>query len=307
MSNTHFGEHMDCANCKSAVDNPIVCISHSRGFHVPALKCETNVILFIQKGKMLINSDEYVGVTLTEGQFILQAIASRLELVALTDVECIYFPFNNPELFCHERYEHILHDIPKPAVYTPLKVVPELQCYLNGLKLYVSARKICRDLLSLKRKEFAYILSRCYTDDTLVSLLHPLTEYKNSFQYVVLQNHSRAKTVEDLAEICGYTVTTFRRIFRTLFGEPAYEWMLRKRKEMILNDLYSSTESISVICFKYGFESLSHFSNFCKKNFNASPRNLRSKENRVAPVEKKEINHAGGCSTPCFCPGRPIP
>lgn len=285
MSNTHFGEHMDCANCKSAVDNPIVCLSHSRGFHVPALKCETNVVLFIQKGEMLINSDEYVGVTLTEGEFILQAIASKLELLALTDVECIYYPFNNPELFCHERYEYIIHDVPKPSVYTPLKVVPELQCYLEGLLLYVCDKKICRDLLALKRKEFGYILSRCYSDEVLASLLHPLTVYKHSFQYAVLQNHTKAKTVEDLAEICGYTVTTFRRIFRTLFKEPAYEWMLRKRKEMILNDLYNSTESISMICFKYGFESLSHFSNFCKKSFKASPRNLRLKEKAVPSVK----------------------
>ena len=30
------------------------------------------------------------------------------------------------------------------------------------------------------------------------------------------------------------------------------------------------------ICYKYGFESLPHFSNFCKKNFGASPRSLRA-------------------------------
>ncbi|HRN13034.1 MAG TPA: AraC family transcriptional regulator, partial [Bacteroides uniformis] len=32
------------------------------------------------------------------------------------------------------------------------------------------------------------------------------------------------------------------------------------------------------ICFGHGFESLSHFSNFCKKSFGDSPRNIRKKE-----------------------------
>lgn len=268
---------MDCANCLGAVDNPIVYVSHTCGFHVPALKCETNFILFIQKGRMLINSDEYVGVTLSEGEFILQSIASKVELRALTDVECIYFRFNNPELFCQDLYEHIIHDIPKPPSYKPLKICPELACYLDGLKFYVSDKKICRELLLLKRKEISFVLSRFYSGEDLVSLVHPLAVYKNSFKYSVIQNYAKARSVEDLAEICGYTVTTFRRIFRTLFNEPAYEWMLKKRKEKILNELYNSTKSVSEICFKNGFESLSHFSNFCKKAFNASPRNLRLK------------------------------
>lgn len=48
-----------------------------------------------------------------------------------------------------------------------------------------------------------------------------------------------------------------------------------RRKEGILDDLNNSEYSISEICYKYGFESLPHFSNFCKKSFGASPRNLR--------------------------------
>lgn len=283
MSSTHPNEQMDCANCLRVVDNPIVCVSHPCGFHVPALKCESNFLLFIQKGEMLIHSTEYPGVTLTQGEFILQAITSKLELLALTDVECIYFRFNNPELFCYERYEYIIHKVPGPLVYKPLKIVPELQVYLEGLKLYVSDKRVCRDLLSFKRKEIGFILGRYYSDDELSSLLHPLTEYKTSFHYCVLQHYSKAKTVEELAGMCGYTVTTFRRIFKTLFKEPAYEWMLKKRREEIQHDLYANAETISEICFKYGFESLSHFSNFCKKSFGESPRKLRMMKK---PVQK---------------------
>jgi len=138
--------------------------------------------------------------------------------------------------------------------------------------------KVCRDLLSLKRKELAFVLGYYYSDYDLSSLVHPLSKYVNSFQYFVIQNYKKVKTVEELAQLGGYTLSTFRRIFNNVFHEPVYEWMLARRKEGILDDLNNSEYSISEICYKYGFESLPHFSNFCKKSFGASPRNLRRQD-----------------------------
>lgn len=91
----------------------------------------------------------------------------------------------------------------------------------------------------------------------------------------LIQNYKKVKTVEELAQLGGYTISTFRRIFNSVFHEPVYEWMLARRKENVLDDLQNSECTISEICYKYGFESLPHFSNFCKKSFGASPRNLR--------------------------------
>ncbi len=54
--------------------------------------------------------------------------------------------------------------------------------------------------------------------------------------------------------------------------------MMKQRKESILYQLRYTDASISEICFGHGFESLSHFSNFCKKSFGDSPRNIRKKE-----------------------------
>lgn len=273
---TACGEKMDCPNCSRSIPNPIIHVSHKRGFHVPVQRCETNVIIFVQKGTVLVNSKEYAGTTLREGEFILQAIGSKIELLAMTDVDCIYFRFDTPELFCYERYEYIISKVSPPLINFPLKIVPEMSYYLNGVDTYMKGPKICRDLLAFKRKEIGFILGRYYSDYELASLLHPLSQYTTSFEYFILQNHMKVKTVEEFAQLGGYTVTTFRRIFKTLFKEPAYEWMLKKRKEEILNDLYHSNHSISEICYKYSFESLSHFSNFCKKFFDASPRNLRA-------------------------------
>ena len=270
------GVTMNCLECPKAVNNAIVHASHPRGFHKPAQKCEENLIIFLLKGEILVNSQEYAGTMIHAGEFILQAIGSKLEILVMADAECVCYSFNKPELFCEERYNHVMHKVTPPLIFSPLKIVPELLHFLEGSATYLSKEKICRELLSLKRKELAFILSSYYSDYELSTLVHPLSKYTTSFQYFVLENHAKVKTVEDFAQLGGYTVTTFRRIFNSVFHEPVYEWMMKRRKEGIIYDLRYTQATISEICYQYGFESLPHFSNFCKKNFGASPRSIRS-------------------------------
>ena len=97
----------DCLKCPKAVDNLILFASHSRGFHFIVPRCDNNIIMFLLKGEALINSKEYAGVTLHAGEFILQAIGSKYEVLATTDVECVCYRFSRPESFCEGRYRHI--------------------------------------------------------------------------------------------------------------------------------------------------------------------------------------------------------
>lgn len=268
----------DCQKCPKAVDNTIIYASHPRGFHLPAQKCEENIMIFLLKGEVLVNSQEYAGTTLRAGEFILQAIGSKYEILAMTDVECVCYRFAQPEFFCEGRYRYIAKEVPFPLILSPLKIRPELQFFLEASKAYLFEEKICKELLSFKQKELSFLLGHCYSDYELAMLVHPLSKYTDSFQYFVLKNHNKVKTVEELAKLGGYSITTFRRIFNSVFHQPVYEWMQERRKEGIIYDLQQTDASISEICYKYGFESLPHFSNFCKKNFGVSPRSLRHKK-----------------------------
>lgn len=215
---------------QKSVPNAIFHVYHRRGFHYPAQKCEENFILFLIKGEMLVNSREYAGTMLKAGEFMLQPISSKIEMLAMTDVECIYYQFNQPELFCDIRYNRIMKETDPPLIPSPLPIIPELQHFLESARTYLSEKKICRDLLSLKRKELAFILGYFYSDYDLASLVHPLSKYASSFECFVYQNYKKVKTVEEFAKLGGYSQTTFRRIFDNVFHEPVYEWMLSRRK-----------------------------------------------------------------------------
>ena len=161
----------DCQNCPKAVDNAIAHVIHPRGYHQPVRKCEENFILFLIRGEVLVNSQEYAGTMLRAGEFILQAIGSKFEMLAMTECECIYYRFIQPELFCDFRFNHIMKEVSSPLIYSPLKIIPELKYFLDGSKSYLSESKVCRDLLSLKRKELAFVLGYYYSDYDLAAIL----------------------------------------------------------------------------------------------------------------------------------------
>ena len=106
----------DCQICPKAVSNAITHVIYQRGFHKPAQRCEENFILFLIKGEMLVNSKEYAGTMLKEGEFILQAIDSTFEMLAMLECECIYYRFIQPELFCDSRFNHIMKDVSPPLI-----------------------------------------------------------------------------------------------------------------------------------------------------------------------------------------------
>lgn len=249
--------------------------SLQRGFHYPASKCEQNYMIFLMKGSLLVNSKEYAGTTLNKNQFILQAIGSKIEMLAMTDVEYIVYKFTDPYLVCEERYKKAIENSEAPLIYSPLEIVPPLENYLEGMSRFIRDELVCKDFMEMKQKELNFILNCYYSLRDLYTLYHPISSYTSGFQYFVMQNHNKVKTVEELAHLGGYSITTFRRMFRNLFDEPAYEWMLKQKRSGILEDLQQSDLSISDICNKYGFDTLSHFSNFCKSCFGNSPRALR--------------------------------
>lgn len=127
---------------------------------------------------------------------------------------------------------------------------------MNGSITYLKGDKVCRELLSLKRKELAFVLGYYYSDYDLASLVHPLSKYTNGFQCFVIQNYKKVKTVEELAQLGGYTISTFRRIFNSVFHEPVYEWMLARRKENVLDDL--QTQNVQSLKYAINMD-LSHY------------------------------------------------
>lgn len=275
---THCNRLTDCAQCLKASEGIFIYRKFLKGQHLPADKCTQNCILFMLSGELLINSQEYPGTTLHNDQFILQAIGSKIELLALTDVEYLVYWFNDLPHICEDRYRAIMQNAEAPLTYAPLTMALLLAHLMVGLTTYLDDKQLpCGPFLQLKAQEIIYLLTCYYPTPQLSDFFFPISKYTESFHYFVMQNYHKVKNVEEFAHLGGYTTTTFRRLFRNLYGVPVYEWILDKKREGILDDLRHTQMRITEISNQYGFDSLSHFAHFCKSSFGDSPRALRNR------------------------------
>jgi transcriptional regulator, AraC family len=239
------------------------------------------------KGELLVNSQEYPGTSLRDGQFILQAIGSKIELLALTEVEYIVYWFNELPQICESYYREILNTSEAPLTYTPLVMNYRLNRFITDLGEYLTEGISCGPFIDIKSQELVFLLTCYYPRPQLSNFFYPISTYTESFQYFIMQNYNKVKNVEEFAHLGGYTVTTFRRLFRNMYGVPVYEWILDKKREGILDDLQHTKERITDISTRYGFDSLSHFAHFCKASFGDSPRALRSRAAKGENISKK--------------------
>lgn len=145
---------------------------------------------------------------------------------------------------------------------------------------YLGEQMPCGAFIDLKCQELMYLIICYYPIPQLSKFFYPISSYTESFQYFVMQNYEKVKNVEEFAHLGGYTTTTFRRLFKNMYGVPVYEWILSKKREGILEDLQHTKQRITEISNRYGFDSLSHFAHFCKASFGDSPRALRTRAAR---------------------------
>lgn len=277
MIDTICQKFTDCASCAHSQKHLFKYRSLLKGMIFPKEKCSQNTIYFIVSGRVLVNSEEYPNTTIQDGQFILQPIGSRVEFRILETTECVIYFFESPQSHCNVRFLKGT-EIAKESPITPIVMTMcfPLRLYMSGLKMYLENELRCQEFLKAKQTELYFLLNCYYPLKELAAFYAPIYRYSKTFRYFVMQNYLKAKDVETFAQLGGYSVPTFRRLFKETFGEPAYQWMMKKKCQDILNDLTTTEMSISEICYKFGFESLSNFSHFCRANFGKSPRSVRS-------------------------------
>lgn len=176
-------KYTDCSSCSFYQRDIFKYRLYPKGYVIPQTRCMQNMVFFLVKGEIWLNSEEHPDTTFRGGQFVLQPIGSKVECKVLDYTECIIYLFERPQNICDNRFNKgisiVENERQQPIVMT---MIPPIQLFIEGMKQ-------CQD---------------------------------------------------------------------------------------IHNDLIMTELSISEICYKYGFESLSNFSHFCRANFGQSPRSIRS-------------------------------
>jgi AraC-like DNA-binding protein len=174
-------------------------------------------------------------------------------------------------------YKHEIPAFMKPSESKSFihKVVPHdiVKRFIESLYFYFDNPELVSDeLLELKIKELVLLLVQTKNAESIVSLFIDLFTPRNLSVKEIVNNHLFSDlSIEDLANLCNLSVSTFNRTFQTLFNDTPANYIKTKRLERARELLTISTLTASEIAFQTCFKDVAHFSRSFKAAFRCSP------------------------------------
>ena len=160
--------------------------------------------------------------------------------------------------------------------FNTLEMVTPMLDFVKSVLFYLDHKIYCDYLQESKAVEIFIIYRFFYTSKELAHFFYPVLYKDLSFDTLVRTSFNKAKTVQELASLCGYSLSKFKGVFVRHFGIPPYQWMQQQKISKIKASLLDKTIPIKTIAYEYGFVDQSHLNAFCKKYLNATPLQIRN-------------------------------
>ncbi|MBQ9230659.1 MAG: helix-turn-helix transcriptional regulator, partial [Prevotella sp.] len=78
-------------------------------------------------------------------------------------------------------------------------------------------------------------------------------------------------SLDELAYLSGRSLSSFKREFQDIYGEPPARWIRAKRLSKAHDMLRSSSLSVADVAYSLGFENPTHFSRIFKQQYGYAP------------------------------------
>lgn len=106
---------------------------------------------------------------------------------------------------------------------------------------------------------------------------------EEEFKNYVYDNIFSNNTIETIASNANYSLSSFKKRFKSLFGTTPHDWVIKERLKYAKFLLRSSSDSIDAISKECFFQNASHFAKAFKKMYAMSPTQYRSKHLNNCP------------------------
>lgn len=147
-----------------------------------------------------------------------------------------------------------------------------LSLYIELLRIETDVKNLAeeKDALSMESSESGHMNDE-ESDNALV--IAPALDY-------IEENYSSQFSVEDLADLCHWSPTHFRRVFHSIMGTSPLDFINNTRVNNACNMLRRTEDSILSISEAVGFHSVSSFNRCFIKTMQMSPRDYRKEMQR---------------------------
>lgn len=136
---------------------------------------------------------------------------------------------------------------------------------------------IPKSLVEIKFRELLFNILLNPKNRSLAQYLYSLLDtHKADMEYTMLKNFQYDLGLDEFAQLCGRSLSTFKRDFKSLFNQTPGSWIKSKRLEYAKTLLDQSSLTINEICYESGFKNPSHFNSTFKEKYGLPPLQFRS-------------------------------
>ena len=251
---------------------------------------DQNSLVFLMSGNFEITSEERRDYTVREGHFVFCFRAYCYEITALTDVEIIKAHFIAAGAACDMiPFNSIVGKIKKINYkFTQVAFNEPMTLLLQSMKMYLQNGMKCNHLHRAKIQEMFVIFKFFYTQQIQLRTFYNLFDRNQSFVSLVKNNAPRVKTVEELADICGFSIQHFNNMFKQEFHDTPYSWMQNQRIIEIERLLTETNVPLKSIIKMYSFTNHGHFALFCRKYLKKTPLKIRKEARAKRDTEQQQ-------------------
>lgn len=267
-----------CDTCESQETKRFKLLEISCG-KFAQLEKVVNRLVFVMRGRLSVKVEGQDEFFCDKDQVIFLIKDKKYDVAVLENSKLLVLSFVASYQICDKvglgDLRQILDSINYKFHSLPIKEPMKLM--LESVLYYLKDNVTCGYWQKAKQLEFFVIFWNYYTLEDICHFFYPIINKDIGFHSKVMANCSKAKTVIELAELCGYSLTTFNKLFKEHFQHSApYKWMLQQNEPLIRARLLDKTIPIKTIATEFGFIDQSHLNRYCKRYFNATPFQIRN-------------------------------
>ena len=152
-----------------------------------------------------------------------------------------------------------------------------IERFIENLQFYFdNPALVNEDVLELKVKELILLLLQSSSASSIAELLADLFTPRAVGLKEVISTHLYSDlSVSELAQLCGMSISSFKREFEKVFKESPNNYLIIQRINKACELLRASELSISEIAFETGFNDPAYFARIFKKRLKTTPSDYR--------------------------------
>ena len=206
---------------------------------------------------------------------------------------CVLVFFIHDDFIQHFMRENKIMTISPESTHDPafpIQVDDSLQSLFYSIFTYLKLGKdVPRNLVEIKFKELLFNLVINSRHQKLLQFFSSLSQTgRTILGEVMSKNFQYDLDLKEFARLCGRSLSTFKREFKSIYRQTPGKWLHDKRLDLASELLISSDLNINEIGYESGFKNSSHFNKSFKDRYGVTPKQFRMMRKK-AVLERAEL------------------